>query len=116
MARYKKVCPRCGTPFESDSARRKYCYGSCSYDVILEHRPVNNRKRMERRKNRERIAKLKYKTPLAEVNAKARASGKTYGQYVAWEWCQEEIAMRQEERKRGIRFFDRYIDILGGMQ
>lgn len=116
MARYKKVCPRCSTPFETDSARRKYCYGSCSYDAILEHRPVNNQNRRKREKTRKLISKLRYKTPLAEVNARAREAGMTYGQYVAWEWCQEEVALRREERKRGIRFFDKYIDILGGMQ
>ena len=116
MARYKKVCPRCGTHFEADSARRKYCFGSCSYDVILEHRPVNNKRRRDREKTKKILAELKYKTPLAEVNAKAREAGMTYGQYESWKWCQEEIAQRQEERRMGIRFFDKYLDILGGMQ
>lgn len=116
MAKYKKTCQRCGTPFETDSARRLYCYGNCAYEVMLERRPVNNRRRREREKNRERFAKLLYKSPLAEANAKARAAGMTYGQYEAWKWCQEEIALRQEERKQGIRYLDRFIDILGGMQ
>lgn len=109
MAKHKKTCLRCGTPFETDSARRLYCYGSCSYEVMLERRPVNNRRRREREKNREKFAKMLYKSPLAEANAKARAAGMTYGQYEAWQRCQEEIAIRQEERKRGIRFLDRFI-------
>ena len=110
MARYKKVCLRCGTPFGTDSARRKYCYGSCSYDAILERRPVNNQNRRIREKNRERVKKhLRNRSPLAAVDREAREAGMTYGQYVAWQQCQAEIAIRQEERKQGIRFLDRFI-------
>lgn len=116
MARYQKVCPRCGTAFETDSARRLYCYGSCSYDAILERRPVNNQNRRIREKNREKLKKLLYKDELAEANQEARDAGMTYGQYDAWKRCQKEIAVNEERRKKGIRFFDGYIGVLGGMQ
>ena len=114
MAKYKKVCPRCGTLFETDSARRKYCFGSCSYDAMMEQRPVNNKRRRDKEKYQKRLAKLLCKTPLAEINERARDAGMTYGQFESWQRCQEEIALRQEERNRGIRFFDKYINILGG--
>lgn len=115
MAKFKRVCTRCGTPFETDSVRRIYCYGSCSYDAILERRPIHN-ENYQRKKERERAKRnLHSISPLAAFNHEAREAGMTYGQYESWRWCQEEIAQRQEERRRGIRFFDKYLDILGGM-
>ena len=116
MAKYKKVCPHCGKAFETDSACRKYCYNGCSYEVNLQSRPARQQKYKEKKERekltREKMEKLFREKSIAEVDREAREAGKTYGQYVAWKYCQEEIAMRAEERKQGIRFFDQYLKYL----
>ena len=112
MAKYVKVCFRCGVQFHTDSACRKYCYGSCSHEADIERRPENQRKYKARKKFDALFAKLFQEKTIAEVNHEAREAGMTYGQYVAWEWCQEDIAKREAERKQGIRYLDRFLDKL----
>lgn len=112
MARYAKVCPRCATKFWTDSARRKYCYGDCGSEIAKEQSASRQRNYKDRKVSKEKVLKLFREKNIAEVDRDARKAGMTYGQYVARQWCQEEIALREAERKQGIRFLDRYIRVL----
>lgn len=100
---FKKVCPRCGKAFETDSGRRKYCYGTCSYDSILERRPVTRsayRRNKAKEEDMQRRVKRLKDSELARLNQEARDNGMTYGRYVAKLWCEEE--KKKAERERSI--------------
>ena len=102
MKMYKKVCPQCGKAFETDSGKRKYCYGSCSYDAILKRRPVNQKsykENKEKEEKRQRTARRLRDSALARLNQEARDNGMTYGQYVCKLWCEKETARRNAERR-----------------
>ena len=77
----KYECACCGTIFESDR-RKKYCSVKC------QRRGKGSNRRTSKKSNffaRISVPKKKKngKLSLAEINARARAEGLNYGQYVA---------------------------------
>ena len=114
MAKYQKVCAYCGTVFETDHKRKKYCNDGCCYKANAPGRKERQeqyyRERREKRENLMRF--IQGKDTIVGIDEEARQAGMTYGKYVAWQQSQKEIAERQAERAQGIRFFDRYIKSL----
>lgn len=80
----EKVCVLCGKPFFAERGSKRYCGPECAQERKRqrsnEYRQQEAaRKRME--SERQRLANLKEES-IAEVNAKARAAGMSYGQYM----------------------------------
>lgn len=80
----EKICVVCGKLFYPGGSNKKCCGMECARE---RERQKNKeyRQRMEIRKRaqseRQRLANLGEET-IAEVNAKARAAGMSYGQYM----------------------------------
>ena len=114
MAKHKKICAYCGKSFETDYRQRKYCNDQCAYEVNAPGRKERQKQyQQEQKAKRKKLMQfVQGKATIDEINEAARQAGTSYGKYEAWQQSKKEIAERQAERERGIRFFDRYIKSL----
>lgn len=80
-----KTCEMCGKEFTAKSNSAKYCCNECrkeanrtrNLQIYHEHKGGGRPKNPP---------KVRRKSRIDEINAKARAAGMTYGQYVAEEY------------------------------
>ena len=75
---YYIKCGGCNKEFISQKHGTKYCCDEC-------------RKAAQKQRDRERNEKKDLKPPtVAEINAKARAEGMSYGKYMAMKYIEEQ--------------------------
>lgn len=81
---YHKICVMCGKPFEHGRSNKNCCSPECTYQKKLQnYREYNARlRKAEAEALNSPPRKARYVESLAEVNAKARAAGMSYGQYM----------------------------------
>lgn len=79
---YQKICDVCGKPFETGRQSRLYCSDRCRYEKQLENYKEYGKQYRIRVKEEKPKPKKCIDESLAEVNARARAAGMSYGQYM----------------------------------
>lgn len=81
---YQKICVICSKPFDTGRIKTCCCSPECRYQRRLQINRENQarRKQMEEMEITKETSKRNDSASLAEVNAKARAAGMSYGQYM----------------------------------
>lgn len=100
-----RVCPQCGKPFVAHVPCQKYCCGNCKrayYRKAESYRESTMKIEVERMSQRlhaeSNPKKRRYESHIEEINARARAQGKSYGQLQA-----EKLLARLHAEMSGVR-------------
>jgi hypothetical protein len=81
---YHKICPICGKVFDTGRDNQSYCSPEC---CLEQKRRTCREYRLKKKEAKPKARKI---LSVQEINARARAEGKSYGQYVS------EMASRRE--------------------
>lgn len=80
---YQKKCPICGKLFECSNSKTICCGPECRCEREKQkRREYSSLSAARKRLQNEKMQRANGEESLAEVNAKARAAGMSYGQYM----------------------------------
>lgn len=90
----KRICQHCGKEFVAEYAVQRYCTTACQKAANNEQRYA--RKSAYRQETKKVRRKGRHESHIAEINARAREMGMTYGQWQA----QKQLERIHEEMER----------------